>query len=154
LIWRASLFHLGGVIMKKLLALAVLSTLALQAQAVTLPGDLVGVWGKAESVFDGGLIKKGGAIYLDADGQGVSAASDGASVVGVRLIVKSYEPASGKLVIDVKEGALIVGTAEMVYDAQTKQLHAANGAPDIYVRKIAGLSTEVRKAVDLDGTPH
>ena len=140
--------------MKKLLALAALSALALQAQAVTLPVDLVGVWGKAESVFDGGLIKKGGAIYLDADGQGVSAASDGSSVVGVRLIVKSYEPESGKLVIDVKEGTLIVGTAEMVYDTQTRQLHSANSASDIYERKIAGLSSDVRKAVDLDGKPH
>ncbi len=140
--------------MKKLLALAALSTLALQAQAVTLPIDLVGIWGRPESVFDGGMIKKGGAIYLDADGQGVSAASDGSKVVGVRLIVKSYEPESGKLVIDVKEGALIVGTAEMVYDAQTKQLHSANNATDTYERKIAGLSSDVRRAVDLDGTPH
>ncbi len=140
--------------MKKLLALTALSAFALQAQAVTLPTDLVGIWGKAESVFDDGLIKKGGAIYLDADGQGVSAASDGSKVVGVRLIVKSYEPESGKLVIDVKEGALIVGTAEMVYDAQTRQLHAANSATEVYERKVAGLSSDVRKAVDLNGAPH
>src|SRR6185437_7890865 len=110
--------------------------------------------GKPEAEFADGVIKKGGAIYLDADGQGVSAASDGSSVVGVRLIVKSYEPQSGKLVIDVKEGALIVGTAEMVYDAQKKQLHAANKVDDIYERRVAGLSTEVRKAVELDGVQH
>lgn len=140
--------------MKKLLALTAFSTLALQAQALTLPTDLVGIWGKPESVFDGGLIKKGGAIYLDADGQGVSAASDGSSTVGVRLIVKSYEPQSGKLVIDVKEGALIVGTAEMVYDAQKKQLYSAGKADDVYERKVAGLSTEIRKAVELDGAQH
>ena len=138
--------------MKKLLALTALSMLAFQAHAVTLPNDLVGVWGKPESVFDGGLIKKGGAIYLDADGQGVSAAMVGSSLVGVRLIVKSYEADSGKLVVDIKEGALIVGTAELVYDAQKKQLYMANQASDIYERKVAGLSSEVRKAVDLDGT--
>ena len=138
--------------MKKLLALTVLSAFALQAQALTLPSDLVGVWGNTQSVFDGGVIKKGGAIYLDADGQGVSAASNGTSMVGVRLIVKSYEQQSGKLVIDVKEGALIVGTAEMMYDAQTKQLHMVGKTDDVYERKVAGLSSDVRKAVDLDGT--
>ena len=86
--------------MKKLLAVAALTACAAQAQALTLPTDLVGIWGRPESVFADGLIKKGGAIYLDADGQGVSAASDGSSVIGVRLIVKSYEPDSGKLVVD------------------------------------------------------
>ena len=140
--------------MKQLLVSAALVALASQAQAVTLPDGLVGIWGKAESVFDAGLIKKGGAIYLDADGQGVSAASDGSSVVGVRLIVKSYEPDSGKLVVDVKEGTLIVGTGEMIYDAQKKQLYSPTSPAEVYERKVAGLSNEVRKAVELDGKPH
>ncbi|HEX7642186.1 MAG TPA: hypothetical protein VF472_08270 [Burkholderiaceae bacterium] len=140
--------------MKKLLAVAALTACAAQAQALTLPTDLVGIWGRPESVFADGLIKKGGAIYLDADGQGVSAASDGSSVIGVRLIVKSYEPDSGKLVVDVKEGALIVGTGEMIYDAQKKQLYSANAPADVYERKVAVLSNEVRKAVELDGKPH
>ena len=62
--------------------------------ASLIPQDLIGIWATEDSLFRGEVLLKGQAIYLDTDGIGGMISGDGSDILGVRIVVTSFNPST------------------------------------------------------------
>jgi hypothetical protein len=112
-----------------------------------IPPDLVGIWATEGSEFRGQAIMKGQAIYLDTDGIGASIGGDGRAVIGVRLVVTSYDPSSHMLAIELTEHGKVMAKGTMTYDRIKKEIVDAGRR---YHRRFDAVTPELRKSIGLE----
>jgi hypothetical protein len=91
-----------------------LTTCAVAAEPI--PPNLVGIWTTEGSEFRGEAIMKGDALYLDTDGIGAFVGGDGRNVMGIRIIVTSYNPSTNILTFDLTEYGKVQANGTVTYD--------------------------------------
>lgn len=112
-----------------------------------LPPELVGVWATEGSQFKGDALMKGQALYLDTDGTGASIGGDGKAVIGVRVVVTSFDAKVNVLAIDLMEHEKTVANASMTYDPIH---HVIVDGRQRYHRRLDKVSGEMRKSIDFE----
>jgi hypothetical protein len=134
--------------MTRLLAIAVLSVSVGYAHAGTLlPPELVGVWATEGSAFKGDALMNGQALYLDTDGIGASIGGDGKAVIGVRIVVTSYNPSTKVLAIDLTEHGKIMAQVVMTY---LPSEHVITDGRQRYHRRFDAVSAQMRASINLE----
>jgi len=117
--------------------------------ATSIPSALVGIWETEGSEFRGETLTKGQALYLDTDGIGASVGGDGRAVMGVRIVVISYNPSTNVLTLDLTENGRVVASGSMTYDPSNKLILDSN-SKQRYERHSDSLSVEVRRSLGLE----
>jgi len=137
----------------KYLVAALLLVLRASANAATpLPPEVAGVWGTAGSQFHGDDLWKGQAIYLDSDGVGGFVGGDGSDVLGVRLVVTSYDAKSQVIAFDLTEDGKVIDHGTLRYDKPEHTLVSPKDSQRYY-RHAEHVSAEIRKAIGLEPHP-
>ena len=128
---------------------AILALACATAAAAPIPPDLVGIWATEGSEFKGEALWKGQALYLDIDGVGASAGGDGSDVIGVRIVVTSYNSVTNLLSFDITEYGKVVGSGTLTYELGRKTLFSPKDRAH-YHRRSNGISAEIRKGLGLE----
>ena len=138
--------------MKYWLANLLLFAVATADAAIPLPAELTGIWATSGSQFHGEAMWKGQAIYLDSDGIGAFVGGNGADVLGVRIVVTSYDTTSHVIGFDLTEDGNVLDHGTLTFD---QQVHALVSSKDSqrYYRRANVVSAAMRKSIGLDPRP-
>jgi hypothetical protein len=138
--------------MKYLLAGLLLLLVATGTVATTVPPELTGIWATSSSQFRGEAVWKGQAIYLDTDGVGAIVGGDGSDVLGVRIVVTSYDAASNVITFDLTENGKTLASETLTFD---KKDHALVSPKDSlrYYQRARQVSATMRKSLGLEPRP-
>lgn len=143
--------------MRHLIFVAIFSFFIANANAASsIPSYLVGVWATEGSEFRGEALMKGQALYLDTDGVGGVIAGDGEEVLGVRIVVTSYNPITKTLYFYAAEYGKVIFSGTFTYDStlpaifSTKDLTQSHDLIQRYLRRFDGVTPEVRKSIGLE----
>jgi hypothetical protein len=120
------------------------------ATAAPIPDEVVGIWGSTNSEFRGDALLKGDAIYLDSDGVGGWIGGNGADVLGVRIVVTSYDPATNILAFKMTEYGKDGPTGTLVYDPTAHLLISEPDGKKFERRKPGPLSVQLRRSLGLE----
>lgn len=120
------------------------------AIAVPIPDEVIGIWATANSEFRGDAVFKGDAIYLDADGVGGWIGGDGTDVLGVRIVVTSFDPTTHILVFKMTEYGRDGPAGTLVYDPTTHSLTSEPDGKTFERRKTGPLSVQLRRSLGLE----
>lgn len=135
--------------MKYLLAGFAILLVAAANAAISLPPELLGIWATRGSEFHGEAVCKGQAIYLDIDGVGAIAGGDGTDVLGVRIVVASYDTASNVIGIDLTESGKVEAHETLAFDKKDQALVDSKGLQRFY-RRSTQVSVLIRKGLGLE----
>ena len=138
--------------MKKRFLVTVLC-LSSVASAAPIPADMTGIWATAQAEFRGDAVLKGDAIYLDADGVGAWIGGNGKDVLGVKIVVTSFDPVSHVLAFNMTENGKDGPAATLVYDPATHLLTSRRDDQHFALRKAGPLSVPLRRALGLQQKP-
>lgn len=137
--------------MKQIFIAAVLSLVAAGASAgISLSSELVGIWATDDSVFKGEAIVNGSALYLNANGAGAMVGGNGADVLGIRIVVSTYDLTTHVLSIDLTENGKVAGSASLIYDPVQQVITSPKDQNRAYHRRMSTLSAGMRKTLGLD----
>lgn len=120
------------------------------AIAGPIPDEIVGIWAATHSEFRGDALLKGNAIYLDSDGVGGLIGGDGTDVLGVRIVVTSFDPATRVLAFKTTEYGKDGPTGTFVYDPTTHSLISEPDGKKFERRKAGPLSMQLRRSLGLE----
>jgi hypothetical protein len=142
----------GKMAMKYLFAGLMFLLVATGNAAAALPPELTGIWAITGSQFHGDAVWKGQAIYLDTDGVGAIVGGDGSDVLGVRIVVTSYDVSSNVIHFDLTEDGKVLQHQTLAFD---KKDHALVSPKDSlrYFRRASQVSAMMRKSLGLEGHP-
>jgi hypothetical protein len=119
--------------------------------ASAVPKELVGIWATEAAEFRGEVLWKGQAIYLDDDGVAGFVGGDGMDVMGVRAIMRSYDPKTHILSFDFTEyGKVVLSGQTCVYDPAQKVLFSEKNPRELYRRRFEAVSSEMRRSLGLE----
>lgn len=135
--------------LKKLSLTAVLF-LSSYAVAAPIPEDIVGIWATVPSEFRGAAVIKGDAIYLDADGAGEWIGGNGKDVLGVRISVTSFDPATLILAFKMIEYGKDGPGGTLAYDPATHVLTSQKDGKKFARRQAGPLSVQLRRSLGLE----
>lgn len=135
--------------MRKLFLTAILF-LSSFAFAAPVPDEVVGVWATPHSEFRGDAILEGDAIYLDSDGVGGWIGGNGKDVLGVRIVVTSFDPATHILAFKMTEYGRDGPTGTLVYDPAAHLLVSGPDGKKFERRKAGPLSVQLRRSLGLE----
>lgn len=140
----------GGIMRGVAVGLVLALLLAVAAGAATaVPPELTGVWATSGSEFRGDAVWKGQAIYLDTDGVGAFVGGDGSDVLGVRIVVTSYEPESNLIGFDLTENGNVLGHGTLAFDKKDDALVSPKDSRRYY-RRASQVSATMRKSLGLE----
>lgn len=121
------------------------------AAATPLPVELTGIWTSSGSEMKGQVVLTGNAIYLDSDGIGAMVGGNGSDVLGVRIVVSTYDSATHTIKIDVTEkGKVVMAGATLNYDPLEKTITSPLDHNRIYHREFLEVSDMTRKSLGLE----
>jgi hypothetical protein len=118
----------------------------------TLPSELSGIWATSDSQFRGDAVWKGQAIYLDTDGVGAIVGGNGSDVLGIRIVVTSYDPASNVIGFDLTENGKVLAHQTLTFDRKDHALVSPKDSQRYYQRA-SQVSATVRKSLGLEPHP-
>jgi hypothetical protein len=117
-----------------------------------LPPELTGIWATSGSQFHDDAVWKGQAIYLDTDGVGAIVGGDGSDVLGVRIVVTSYDGASNVVGFDLTENGKVLAHQTLSFDKKDHALVSPNDSLRYY-RRATQVSAMIRKSLGLEAHP-
>ena len=120
------------------------------AIAAPLPDGLVGIWSTAGSEFRGDALFKGNAIYLDSDGVGAYVGGTDASVLGMRIVVTSFDPETHILDFYITDQGQAGPRSTLVYDPTARVLISEREGYKFELRKAGPLAAQMRKVLGLE----
>lgn len=118
--------------------------------ASLIPQDLIGIWATEDSLFRGEVLLKGQAIYLDTDGIGGMISGDGSDILGVRIVVTSFNPSTNTLNYDLTEYGKVLANGTLSYDPTFKVIFSVKDLTVHYQRRFDGFSAKMRKTLGLE----
>ena len=92
---------------------------------------------------------KGEAIYLNSDGIGAVVGGDGSDVLGVRIVVTSYDATSHVIHIDLTEYGKVLEHGMLILDPRTRALVFSKDSQRYY-RRASVVSAAIRKSLGLE----
>jgi len=112
--------------------------------ATSIPAALVGIWAAEHAEFNGDALMKGQALYLDANGFGASVGGNGKTVIGIRLVVSSYDKKTNTLSLGMMEDNKVLGYLKATYDPVEKVILFSDQR---FMRRSEHLSPEIKKSL-------
>ena len=131
-----------------LLATILISLTTWAVSAEPIPPNLIGIWATEGAEF------RGEAFYLDTDGIGAIVGGDGAAVIGVRVVVTSYNPSTNTLTFDLTEYGKIQASGSLSYHPIKRIISPIQGVifpKEPLMRRFNTVSAAVRKSIGLEG---
>jgi hypothetical protein len=118
--------------------------------AAPIPDEVVGVWATANSEFRGDAVVKGEAIYLDSDGVGGWIGANEKDVLGVRIVVTSFDPTIRTLTFKMIYNGNDGPTETVVHDPITHLLILGPNGSKFERRKAGPLPVQLRRLLGLE----
>lgn len=143
--------HVGRITMRQLLlATTFIFSFTCVAAASPIAPQLVGIWATDSSEFRNEALMKGQALYLDTDGIGAFVGGDGRAVIGVRMVITSYNPTSYVLTFNLTEQGKVITNGALTYDPAQEVIFSPKDPKQRYQHRATTVSSEIRKSLSLE----
>jgi hypothetical protein len=130
--------------------LILFSLISVHANATDLvPTELIGVWATDGTEFRGEVLFKGQALYFDTDGIGAIIGGYGGTVIGARIIIKSYSD-NTLTYYATENGKIDCEGVSLVYDPARKVLFSSKDSQQRFYRRFNKVSAEIRNSLGLE----